>query len=83
MAIDLAVVRHGLICLTFDDGLYEQWLPQLPLFAEYRAHVTFFFNGLLGHSGFTVSYSDYLTGGSCGRNPYGSSSGCRQHDAGK
>ena len=23
----------------------------------------FFFNGLLGHSGFTVSYSDYLTGG--------------------
>lgn len=48
MAIDLAVVRHGLICLTFDDGLYEQWLPQLPLFAEYRAHyATFFFNGLL------------------------------------
>lgn len=47
MAIDLAVVRHGLICLTFDDGLYEQWLPQLPLFAEYRANVTFFFNGLL------------------------------------
>lgn len=47
MAIDLAAVRHGLICLTFDDGLYEQWLPQLPLFAEYRAHATFFFNGLL------------------------------------
>ncbi len=48
MAIDLAVVRHGLICLTFDDGLYEQWLPQLPLFAEYRAHyATFFFNSLL------------------------------------
>lgn len=48
MAIDLAAVRHGLICLTFDDGLYEQWLPQLPLFAEYRAHyATFFFNSLL------------------------------------
>lgn len=82
MAIDLAVVRHGLICLTFDDGLYEQWLPQLPLFAEYRANVTFFFNSLLEKNG--CGGDKTASGGrSCGRNPYGSSSGCRQHDAGK
>lgn len=35
----------GKVCLTFDDGVYHQWIPVLPLFAQHNAHATFFFSG--------------------------------------
>lgn len=35
----------GKLCLTFDDGIYTQWIPVLPLLAQHRAHATFFFSG--------------------------------------
>ena len=38
--------EHGMVCLTFDDGRYTEWLAQLSLFAEYDAHATFFYNGI-------------------------------------
>ena len=40
---DLSQLTKGAICLTFDDGCYQQWLPNLPLFRRYQAHATFFY----------------------------------------
>lgn len=31
----------GKVCLTFDDGVYTQWIPVLPLFKQHHAHATF------------------------------------------
>lgn len=39
------ILMSGKVCLTFDDGVYTQWIPVLPLFAQHRAHATFFFSG--------------------------------------
>ena len=36
--------RRGILCLTFDDARYDQWLPMLPEFGRYNAHCTFFFD---------------------------------------
>ena len=36
--------RRGILCLTFDDAKYAQWLPMLPEFRRYDAHCTFFFD---------------------------------------
>ena len=36
--------RHGILCLTFDDARYTQWLPLLPEFSRFNAHCTFFFD---------------------------------------
>lgn len=36
--------RHGILCLTFDDARYDQWLPMLPEFRRFGARCTFFFD---------------------------------------
>lgn len=36
--------RHGILCLTFDDAGYDQWLPMLPEFRRFGARCTFFFD---------------------------------------
>ena len=38
-------VKRGVVCFTFDDGVYQSWLPQMPLFARYGARATFFYSG--------------------------------------
>ena len=43
--IDLSKVKRGVVCFTFDDGVYKTWLPQMPLFARYGARATFFYSG--------------------------------------
>ena len=35
--------KHGVLCLTFDDGRHAQWLEHLALFRRYGAHATFFY----------------------------------------
>ena len=40
---DFSKITKGAICLTFDDGCYQVWLPYLPLFRRYHAHATFFY----------------------------------------
>lgn len=41
-------IAHGLLCLTFDDAKWAEWLPALKIFARFRAHATFFFHGAIG-----------------------------------
>ena len=36
--------QHGILCLTFDDARYTQWLPLLPEFSRFNARCTFFFD---------------------------------------
>ena len=36
---------RGIVCFTFDDGRFSEWLPQLKLFEKYHAHMSFFYNG--------------------------------------
>ncbi len=45
--IDLATVRHGIVCFTFDDRNFAGWTEALPLFEQYNAHVSFFISGAL------------------------------------
>ncbi len=42
--LDLARVRNGILLLTFDDGRFESWLPQLELFERYNGRATFFYD---------------------------------------
>lgn len=42
--IDLSQVRNGILFLTFDDGRFETWLPQLKLFEKFNAKATFFYD---------------------------------------
>ncbi len=42
---DISQVKHGIVCLTFDDGRYPGWLAQVELFRKYRARATFFYSG--------------------------------------
>ncbi len=37
--------RGGALCLTFDDRNFDGWERNLPLFARYGAHATFFICG--------------------------------------
>lgn len=39
--------RRGVLLLTFDDRNYDRWVENLPLFAKYGAHASFFPNGAL------------------------------------
>ncbi|MBR0459252.1 MAG: polysaccharide deacetylase family protein [Victivallales bacterium] len=48
--IDFSKIAHGAVCLTFDDGRHQQWLPNLPLFRRYHAHATFFYSAELDES---------------------------------
>ncbi|MBN2641830.1 MAG: polysaccharide deacetylase family protein [Victivallales bacterium] len=43
--IDLDIVKHGIVCFTFDDSHYHGWLQHIELFRQYDAHATFFYNG--------------------------------------
>lgn len=43
--LDLARVKNGILLLTFDDGRFETWLPQLELFKAFNARATFFYSG--------------------------------------
>ncbi|MDD3885541.1 MAG: polysaccharide deacetylase family protein [Victivallaceae bacterium] len=45
--LDLDAVKHGVVCFTFDDGRYEEWLSQQELFAGFGAHATFFYMNTL------------------------------------
>jgi len=36
--------KHGIVCFTFDDGRYAEWLAQVELFKRYNAKATFFYN---------------------------------------
>jgi len=45
--IDVSKVKHGIVCFTFDDSRYSNWLAQQELFAKYHAHATFFFDGMV------------------------------------
>lgn len=38
---------HGVLCLTFDDSVYERWREALPVFARYGATATFYATGNL------------------------------------
>ena len=38
-------LRGGALCLTFDDRNFEAWERNIPLFAKYGAHATFFICG--------------------------------------
>lgn len=38
-------ICHGVVCFTFDDARYRQWLPLMETFAAFHAHATFFFHG--------------------------------------
>lgn len=38
-------IERGIVCFTFDDGRFTEWLPLLTLFEKYHAHMTFFYNG--------------------------------------
>lgn len=42
---DAGTVKHGIICLTFDDSHCDSWLNAMELFKHYDAHGTFFFSG--------------------------------------
>lgn len=42
--LDLAQVKNGILLLTFDDGRFETWLPQLELFEKFNARATFFYD---------------------------------------
>ena len=39
------ITSHGIICFTFDDSHYGNWIKAMPLFAEYKAEASFFFSG--------------------------------------
>ncbi len=43
--MNLSSVTHGILCLTYDDRSFDNWVKALPLFAAYSAHATFFFSG--------------------------------------
>lgn len=43
--LELDAIRRGVVCFTFDDARYRQWLPLMETFAAFHAHVTFFFHG--------------------------------------
>ena len=42
--LDLSQVSHGILLLTFDDGRFETWLPQMALFEKFNARATFFYD---------------------------------------
>lgn len=44
---DGLVVQNGVVCFTFDDSMYHDWLVQQDLFKKYNAHATFFFSGAI------------------------------------
>ena len=37
--------EHGVICFTFDDRNFDDWIAALPLLRKYDAKVTFFVCG--------------------------------------
>lgn len=43
--MDLQHISHGIVCFTFDDSHYHNWLKAMPLFEQYHAEATFFFSG--------------------------------------
>ncbi len=48
------VVENGILCLTFDDRNFYDWLKMLPLFKQYNAHATFFFFGQIDDEAISV-----------------------------
>ena len=42
--MDISQIRHGIVCFTFDDARYKEWLPLIPMFEKYDARMTFFFD---------------------------------------
>jgi len=42
------VPLRGCLCLTFDDGRFDDWRAAQPLFARYGAHATYYASGALG-----------------------------------
>jgi len=47
MAAGPLLAHHGVLCLTYDDSCFGDWIRALPLFAKYDAHATFYANGAL------------------------------------
>ncbi len=41
------LAENGILCLTFDDRNFTDWLNAIPLFEKYDAHATFFFSGTI------------------------------------
>ncbi len=42
---EIAISKEPGVLFTFDDRFISQWSAQLPLFAKYNAHATFFISG--------------------------------------
>lgn len=42
--MDISKIQHGIVCFTFDDARYKEWLPLIPMFEKYNARMTFFFD---------------------------------------
>ncbi len=44
MSFQKVLIKHGIVCFTFDDSRYREWLAQMELFKKYNAKATFFYN---------------------------------------
>lgn len=42
--MDISQIQHGIVCFTFDDARYADWLTLIPMFEKYNARMTFFFD---------------------------------------
>ena len=43
--LDVNKIKRGIVCFTFDDGRYQEWLANMELFKRYNAKATFFYSG--------------------------------------
>ena len=43
--LDVNKIKRGIVCFTFDDGRYQEWLANMELFKRCNAKATFFYSG--------------------------------------